>query len=61
MIFYVLNILFPPEGLGQFEETDLYGTFTAREAAKLGIEPMDEARVLDNSPFVTQEADGKQE
>ncbi|KAK6062580.1 ncs1 nucleoside transporter family protein [Seiridium cupressi] len=38
-VFYVLNFLFPPIALGDYEEMDLYGTFSAREAAKLGVVP----------------------
>ncbi|KAK4076772.1 uncharacterized protein Triagg1_4375 [Trichoderma aggressivum f. europaeum] len=36
-IFYILNKLFPVEGYGKQDEVDVYGAFTASEAAKLGI------------------------
>ncbi|KAI2613720.1 NCS1 nucleoside transporter family protein-like protein [Hypoxylon fragiforme] len=37
VLFYILNKLFPVAGLGEYDEADVYGTFTAREAAKLGV------------------------
>ncbi|KAI0125872.1 uracil permease [Xylariales sp. AK1849] len=55
-IFYVLNLLFPPDGLGDFDETDLYGTFTHREAEKVGVVPVEEeVGDYDNTLFATQE------
>jgi nucleobase:cation symporter-1, NCS1 family len=39
-IFYALNKLFPVEGLGEFDDVDYYGTFTTKEAAKLGVNPI---------------------
>lgn len=39
--FYVVNFFFPPENLGVYDEVDNYGTFTATEAARLGIVPTD--------------------
>jgi nucleobase:cation symporter-1, NCS1 family len=60
LIFYVLNILFPPEGMSLYEETDLYGTFTAREAARLGVVPTIEAQAVDNySSYAIEESDQK--
>ncbi|KAH9902050.1 uracil permease [Xylariomycetidae sp. FL2044] len=41
IIFFILNKLFPVQGLGEYEEIDIYGTFTAEEAAKLGIVPLE--------------------
>ncbi|KAI0594102.1 uracil permease [Biscogniauxia sp. FL1348] len=37
VIFFLLNKIFPPEGLGEFDEVDMYGTFTAKEAINLGV------------------------
>ncbi|ERT01310.1 hypothetical protein HMPREF1624_02553 [Sporothrix schenckii ATCC 58251] len=37
VIFFTLNAIFPPEGLGEFDDVDVYGTFTEKEAAKLGV------------------------
>ncbi|KAI7784557.1 Transporter aclS [Diaporthe eres] len=39
--FYLANIAFPLPNLGEFDEEDKYGTFTAEEAAKLGVVPTD--------------------
>ncbi|KAI1385016.1 NCS1 nucleoside transporter family protein-like protein [Hypoxylon trugodes] len=36
-IFIILNKLFPVSGLGEYDEVDIYGTFTTKEADKLGI------------------------
>lgn len=47
-LFYVLSTLFPPSGLGEYEEADVYGTFTAKEAARLGVMPSIEAQRVDN-------------
>ncbi|KAI5194688.1 NCS1 nucleoside transporter family protein-like protein [Aureobasidium subglaciale] len=38
-IYYVLNLLSPPPGLGVIDEVDDFGTFTMEEAQKLGISP----------------------
>ncbi|KAF3013045.1 hypothetical protein E8E14_009756 [Neopestalotiopsis sp. 37M] len=37
--FYVMNLIFPTNHLGEFDEVDNWGTFTVREAEKLGIVP----------------------
>jgi len=39
-VFYVLNCIFPPEGLGEIDEIDVYGTFTEKEAARVGVVPL---------------------
>lgn len=36
---YLLNRLFPVEGLGEIDEEDFFATFTVEEAKKLGIVP----------------------
>ncbi|KAI5261102.1 NCS1 nucleoside transporter family protein-like protein [Aureobasidium subglaciale] len=38
-IYYHLNILSPPQGLGMIDELDEFGTFTMEEAQKLGVSP----------------------
>jgi NCS1 family nucleobase:cation symporter-1 len=38
-IFYGLNTFFPPEGLGEIDEFDMFGTFTEDEARRLGMAP----------------------
>lgn len=45
-IFFVLNKLFPYHDMGELEEEDVYGTFTAAEAAKKGIVCHDSHDVL---------------
>ncbi|KAI1846825.1 hypothetical protein JX266_007046 [Neoarthrinium moseri] len=55
VIFYVLNLLFPPGGLGDYETTDVYGTFTAREAEKLGVIPSSDSLENHDSHYATQE------
>ncbi|OTA52155.1 NCS1 nucleoside transporter family protein-like protein [Hypoxylon sp. EC38] len=41
IIFFVLNKLFPVPGMGEYDEVDVYGTFTTKEATKLGIIPVE--------------------
>ncbi len=36
-LYYGLNRAFPPNGLGEYDDVDYYGTFTSDEAAKLGV------------------------
>ncbi|KAJ4385736.1 hypothetical protein N0V93_010166 [Gnomoniopsis smithogilvyi] len=40
---YILNRIWPPDGLGLIDEQDYYGTFDADEAMKLGIAPHSES------------------
>ncbi|KAI1480299.1 uracil permease [Daldinia eschscholtzii] len=37
IIFVLLNKLFPVAGMGEYDEVDIYGTFTLKEATKLGV------------------------
>ncbi|KAK9785615.1 hypothetical protein AB5N19_07689 [Seiridium cardinale] len=61
-VFYGLNFLFPPVALGDYEGTDLYGTFSAREAAKLGVVPSEVIRGQeDNDLFSAEETLQKKE
>lgn len=34
--------LFPVKGLGEYDDVDYFGAFTAKEAAKLGISQLDQ-------------------
>lgn len=43
VLFYLANVVFPLPNLGEFDDEDKYGTFTAEEAAKLGVVPTDSA------------------
>lgn len=46
-VFYLLNLVFPCSGLGDYDQVDVYETFTPREAAALGVVPVAEPQVLD--------------
>ncbi|EIM83707.1 uncharacterized protein STEHIDRAFT_140792 [Stereum hirsutum FP-91666 SS1] len=39
ILFYTLNVLFPPPGLGASDDTDIFGAFSRAECRKLGIAP----------------------
>ncbi|KAI2629867.1 NCS1 nucleoside transporter family protein-like protein [Hypoxylon sp. NC1633] len=41
IVFFLLNKFFPVIGMGEYDEVDVYGTFTAKEAAKLGVVPVE--------------------
>jgi NCS1 family nucleobase:cation symporter-1 len=40
VIFYLLNLCFPVENMDQIDLVDTYGTFTAAEARRAGIAPI---------------------
>jgi NCS1 family nucleobase:cation symporter-1 len=45
LLFYLSNLAFPVNGvkaLAQYDDIDVYGTFTPREAERLGVAPLDE-------------------
>ncbi|KAI3541303.1 NCS1 nucleoside transporter [Colletotrichum filicis] len=42
VLFWGVNGLIPVQGLGEYDGVDVYGTFTASEAAKLGVTPCEE-------------------
>ncbi|CAN9315255.1 unnamed protein product [Alternaria alternata] len=43
VVFYILNLIFPVPDMDQIDPTDLYGTFTEREARRAGVSPLDDA------------------
>ncbi|OQU97971.1 hypothetical protein CLAIMM_03819 [Cladophialophora immunda] len=43
-LYYGLNKVFPPKGLGEYDDVDYYGTFTSDEAAKLGVSLLEETQ-----------------
>lgn len=45
VVHYAINKIWPPPGLGLMDDTDEYGTFTANEAAKIGIHPVVDGKV----------------
>lgn len=40
-IYFGLNRLFPPKGLGEYDDVDYYDTFASDEALKLGVSPIE--------------------
>jgi len=49
--FYVVNLLFPIAGSGEFDPYDDWATFTPEEAAKLGITPSENAEEFATNRF----------
>jgi nucleobase:cation symporter-1, NCS1 family len=49
--FYVVNILFPVQGTGEFDDFDNWATFSPAEAAKLGITPHPDAEDIVSNKF----------
>ncbi|KIX95714.1 uncharacterized protein Z520_08421 [Fonsecaea multimorphosa CBS 102226] len=43
-LYLGLNKVFPPKGLGEYDDVDYYGTFTSDEAAKLGVSLLEETQ-----------------
>ncbi|KAK8026743.1 NCS1 nucleoside transporter family protein-like protein [Apiospora marii] len=56
-LFYGVNQLFPLSHLGEADEVDHYGTFTAQEAARLGVLPVQDAEVIVSDESKGHEAD----
>lgn len=42
-VHYVLNVVWPPAGLGEVDDSDYFGTFEPEEALRLGINPQSES------------------
>jgi nucleobase:cation symporter-1, NCS1 family len=38
-LFYIFNHFWPPRGLGEIDEYDIFNTFTPEEAVRLGVTP----------------------
>lgn len=49
--FYVVNLLFPIAGAGEFDPYDDWATFTPKEAMKLGIMPSEHAEDFTDNRF----------
>jgi NCS1 family nucleobase:cation symporter-1 len=45
--FYAFSYFWPPPGLGEIDEYDIFGTFTPEEAAKLGVTPLEGSTVVE--------------
>ncbi|RDW88204.1 uracil permease-2 [Coleophoma cylindrospora] len=54
IIFYITMKLFPVRGLGEFDDVDYYGAFSAKEAAKLGVSPAGQGASFDGIEGVEQ-------
>ena len=39
LLFYLFSTVFPVEGAGDFDDVDVYGTFTDQEIMKMGLTP----------------------
>lgn len=42
LLYVIICKIWPPPGVGEVDETDVFGTFTPEEAARLGVSPRDE-------------------
>lgn len=42
IVFYLLNVLFPVPDMDQYDDLDVYGTFSSSEARRAGVMPLDE-------------------
>lgn len=42
VVFYGLNLLSPVPDMDQMDSVDVYGTFTAAEARRIGVAPLEE-------------------
>lgn len=46
VVFYTLNLAFTPkDAMDQYDEFDVYGTFTPREARRAGVVPIEDERL----------------
>jgi len=43
VLYYGLNRIWPPRGVGEYDDVDHFGTFSSDEASKLGVALPDEA------------------
>ena len=59
LVHWSINRLFPPRGLGEQDDVDDYGTFTAPEAEKLGVALQSPAEGEEESTHEDAEKYGK--
>jgi NCS1 family nucleobase:cation symporter-1 len=52
IVHVVINFFFPPPGVGEYDEYDVYGTFTREEAEKLGVIPHESLAGEDTDEFL---------
>jgi NCS1 family nucleobase:cation symporter-1 len=63
LLYWALNTLSPPQGAGEMDPVDLYGTFTPWESERLGVELVIDAVAVDekvDNVTVSQLALGKE-
>jgi NCS1 family nucleobase:cation symporter-1 len=59
IVFYALNFSFPPkDAMDQYDDFDIYGTFTTKEARRAGILPLEDDRLGEEHVIVGRQ-DGK--
>jgi NCS1 family nucleobase:cation symporter-1 len=58
-IYLGLNKVFPPKGLGEYDDVDYYGTFTGDEAMKLGVSPLEKTESTEKKEEVSYSIDEK--
>lgn len=52
-IFYILNKIFPYHGMGEYDEVDVYGTLTTKEAVARGVVPSSSVEILEGLEAVS--------
>lgn len=58
-IYFGLNKVFPPQGLGEYDDVDYYATFTSEEATKLGVSPLEKTESAEKEEPVSISIDEK--
>ncbi|KIW71751.1 hypothetical protein PV04_03885 [Phialophora macrospora] len=58
-IYLGLNKVFPPKGLGEYDDVDYYGTFTSDEAKKLSVSPLEKTEAAEKQESVSYGIDAK--
>lgn len=57
VVFYVLNVISPVPNMDQMDSVDVYGTFTAAEARRIRIAPLEEESLPVSMTGMTVEPD----
>lgn len=60
-LYYVLSKVFPPQGLGEYDDVDYYATFSPDEAAKLGVASLEETSGEDREDLAMEKGAMNQE
>lgn len=59
LVYWLLNIAYAPQGLGDMDDYDYYGTFSPEEAARLGVALQEIEGWAEAAPGVVDERDEK--